>query len=101
MFLEFHESRNYFENLGNDLDVCFLISLRFSLNRWYQTADGIPVKMDQGGFINIYNRSTYMAFESMPNDIFEIPQSCKQAKACHSQHPCDFGIRKKISAIYT
>jgi hypothetical protein len=66
----------------------------FSKNTWYQTADAskLPVKMEQGTFIDVYDRSTYSKADSLPKSTFDIPSYCSPANKCPNQSPCSLGL---------
>ena len=66
----------------------------FALNRYWATVDGgdVPVKLDQGGFVNVYDRETYaLAPRGLPAATFAVPAACSVAKKCKSQMPCVLG----------
>ena len=64
----------------------------FSLNKWFQeTGSGVPVRMDQGTFVNVYNRTTWRPTDGpLPGHVFDIPAACHGAKFCPSRRPCNF-----------
>jgi len=72
------------------------VVMGFSENKFWQAASEplfSPVKMDQGGFVNIYNRNrTFVRNSSFPESMFTVPSTCNINRKCKSQRPCSFRI---------
>ena len=70
----------------------------FSTNRWYTPAlpsplAGLPVKLNQGGFVNDYVLSSFINASEHPfaADVFQVPAYCQPDRKCKSQIPCSLG----------
>ena len=65
----------------------------FALNRYWSSvdADNIPIKLDQGGFVNVYDTATFkLAPDGLPTETFAVPPTCSTFRICKSRRPCNF-----------
>jgi len=71
------------------------ITKGFANNKYYQAvgAPALPVKLDQGNCVNVYDRKSFVSSPSgLDPRLFIVPDMCSSSKACKSQSPCIYGL---------